>query len=139
TTNVTASLWSNSVVPGVVADSDGSASEIGTKFRSSMAGYITAIRYYKSSTNTGTHIGHLWSSTGTLLATITFTGETTSGWQQATLSTPVAINANTTYIVSYYAPTGHYAEDDGFFATSYSNGPLTALADGFDGPNGVYA
>ena len=39
----------------------------------------------------------LWSATGTLLATATFTNETASGWQQANFSNPVPITAGTTY------------------------------------------
>ena len=52
------------------------------KFRSDVAGQVTGVRFYKGSGNTGTHIGNLWSSTGTLLASATFTGESASGWQQ---------------------------------------------------------
>src|SRR5207249_6642812 len=72
------------------------------------------------------------------LASLTFAGETASGWQQATLSTPVAIAANTTYVVSYYAPAGGYAVNLPYFASSFNTPPLHALADGLDGPNGVY-
>src|SRR5438445_362484 len=72
-------------------------------------------------------------------ATVTYEGETASGWQQATLSTPVAIAANTTYVVSYYAPAGGWAVNLSYFATSsFNSPPLHALADGLDGPNGVY-
>ena len=98
------------------------------KFRSDVAGQITGIRFYKGSGNTGTHVGHLWTTTGTMLATVTFTGETATGWQQATFATPVAITANTTYVASYYAPSGHYAADGGYFASKgVDNGPLHAL------------
>ena len=48
--------------------------EVGVKFRVTQNGYITGFRFYKGAGNTGTHIGHLWSSTGTLLASATFTG-----------------------------------------------------------------
>ena len=51
-----------------------------------------------------------------LLATVTFSGESSTGWQQAQLSTPVALTANTTYIVSYYAPVGRYSATTGYFA-----------------------
>jgi hypothetical protein len=37
-----------------------------------VAGYITGLRFYKGSLNTGPHIGHLWSATGALLAEATF-------------------------------------------------------------------
>ncbi len=36
-------------------------------------GFVTGIRFYKASTNTGTHVGNLWSATGQLLASATFT------------------------------------------------------------------
>jgi hypothetical protein len=90
--------------------------------------------------NTGTHIGHLWSSTGTLLGTATFTGETATGWQQANLSSPVAITANTVYVASYFSPTGDFALDRNYFAgTGVSNPPLQALADGGTGAgDGLY-
>jgi acyl-CoA thioesterase len=42
---------------------------VGVKFLSDVAGFITGIRFYKGATNTGTHVGHLWSADGTLLAT----------------------------------------------------------------------
>jgi len=109
------------------------------RFRSDVAGQVTGVRFYKGSGNTGTHIGHLWSTTGTNLGTVTFTGETATGWQTATFATPVTIAANTTYIVSYYAPVGRYAGDTGYFAASgVDNGPLHALRDGADGANGLY-
>src|SRR3972149_4018871 len=57
-------IWNNSVVPAIVAASDGSAVELGVKFRSDVAGYVTGLRFYKSSSNTGTHVGNLWTSTG---------------------------------------------------------------------------
>ena len=88
-------IWGAGTVPGTVDSGPDSAVELGVKFRSDTAGYITGIRFYKASTNTGTHVGNLWTSTGTLLATATFTNETASGWQQVNFATPVAITANT--------------------------------------------
>lgn len=132
------SLWSSSDTPAVISDSDNAAVELGTKFRSSVATSVTGVKFYKGSTNTGTHTGKLWSSTGTQLATVTFTNETASGWQTATFPTPVAISANTTYVISYHAPNGHYSVDEGYFNTAHTNGTLTALQNGTDGGNGVY-
>ncbi len=48
-------------------DNDTSAVELGVKFRSDVDGFITGIRFYKTSGNTGTHTGTLWSSPGTNL------------------------------------------------------------------------
>jgi hypothetical protein len=53
-------------------------------------------------------------------------------------STPIAITANTTYVVSYRAPRGHYAADEQYFTAAYTNAPLRALADGEQGGNSVY-
>ena len=133
------SIWGPGAVPLRPAATDTNSVEVGVKFRSQTAGRITAIRFYKGSTNTGTHIGHLWTRTGTLLATTTFTNETASGWQEAKLSTPVEIAAGTTYVASYHAPRGDYAFNlDGFAAAGVDSPPLRALRDGEDGGNGVY-
>jgi hypothetical protein len=134
-----ATIWSSSATPVMPSFNDSNAVELGVKFQSSVAGYITGIRFYKGSGNTGTHVGHLWTSSGSLLATATFSGETASGWQQVNFSTPVAIAAGTTYVASYFAPVGHYADDHNYFASSgVTNGPLTALSNSAGGGNGVY-
>jgi hypothetical protein len=80
----------------------------------------------------------LYDATGDLLAQVTFTGETGSGWQQANFSTPVAITAGTTYVAAYFAPNGGYAVDSAGLGSSVSNGPLTALSSGISGGNGLY-
>jgi hypothetical protein len=133
------SLWTAAEVPTVPADPDSAATEVGTKFRADVAGRVTALRFYKGAGNTGTHVGRLWTATGSQLATVTFQNETATGWQQASLSTPVTLTPGTTYVVSYLAPNGRYAGDPGYFATSgVDSGPLHALRDGLDGANGVY-
>ena len=109
------------------------------KFTSDLNGVIKGIRFYKSAANTGTHIGNLWTASGTKLASATFTGETASGWQQVNFATPVPVTAGTVYVASYFAPAGHYAGDGGYFAASgVDNAPLHALKDGVSGGNGVY-
>jgi hypothetical protein len=132
------SVWSASATPGQIA-SDSNAVELGMRFRSEVAGRVTGVRFYKGAGNTGTHTGSLWTSTGTLLATVTFAGETASGWQQMNFSAPVVITANTTYVISYHTNTGNYAVNGGFFTSSgVDNPPLHALANGVDGLTGVY-
>ncbi len=139
TSSVT-TIWSATTVPGTLDDGPDSAVELGVKFRSDIAGSITGIRFYKATANTGTHLGNLWSSTGTLLASATFTGESASGWQQVNFATPVAIAANTVYVGSYHCTVGHYSEDDNYFASKgVDNPPLHALTNGVSGGNGVYA
>ena len=123
---------------------------MGVKFKSDTNGYITGIRFYKASANTGTHIGNLWTSAGQLLASATFTNETASGWQQVNFSQPVAITKNTTYVASYFAPNGHYSQDGSYFYTTPPMGtnptitnvdspPLHALRNTNGVVNGVYS
>src|SRR5260370_327296 len=136
---VPVTLWSASATPAVASQADSSSVELGLKFTSDVAGSISAIRFYKGSANTGTHVGSLWTNSGTLLATATFINETASGWQQVGLGTPVSISANTVYVVSYHVPSGGYSIDRNYFANAgYDNAPLHALRDGASGGNGVF-
>ncbi len=133
-------IWPSNPVPAIEDGGDPGAVELGVKFRSDVPGFITGLRFYKSAANTGTHVGSLWSSAGENLGTVTFTGETASGWQQATFATPVAIEANTVYVASYFAPNGHYSGDLSYFLTEgVDTPPLHALEDGVAGGNGAYA
>ncbi|MBH8555796.1 DUF4082 domain-containing protein [Nostocaceae cyanobacterium CENA357] len=133
------SIWDATATPTIAADPSTSAIEVGVKFRSDVNGYISGIRFYKGTANTGTHVGTLWSNTGTQLARATFTNETASGWQQVNFSNPVAITANTVYVASYHTTVGRYAYDNGFFTNSgVDTLPLHALRNGVSGGNGVY-
>jgi hypothetical protein len=129
----TSSLWSTSATPGTIDSGDTQAVELGVRFSSTTAGYITGIRFYKAAANSGTHIGNLWSSSGQLLATGTFTGETTSGWQTLTFASPVAVTAGTTYVASYHTTSGHYAFNRNYFNSQFTSGNLRVPANG-----GVY-
>ncbi|MEV1169998.1 DUF4082 domain-containing protein [Nonomuraea sp. NPDC049784] len=131
------SLWSDSATPANQS-SDNRAVTLGVKFRSESDGLIESIRFYKGPQNTGTHTGGLWTAGGQLLASVTFTGESASGWQEAYFSTPVTINADTTYIASYHTTSGFYSVTRPYFTSARDRGPLTALEDGFQGGNGVY-
>ncbi|WP_346347371.1 DUF4082 domain-containing protein [Bradyrhizobium sp. dw_411] len=132
------SLFSPTSTPAIVTVNDPNSVELGFKFQASTDGEIIGLRFYKGPDNTGPHVADLWSSSGTLLATATFTNETASGWQQVSFSNPVAITAGTAYVASYHTG-GDYSADPGLFATAQSNGPLTAPASSNSGGNGVYA
>ncbi|MEJ5308916.1 MAG: DUF4082 domain-containing protein [Anaerolineae bacterium] len=134
---VTHSLWDLTAAVG--ADSgDPAAVNLGVKFRSSQDGYITGLRFYKHDANLGPHVGVLWTENGTELDRVTFTNETAYGWQEATFAAPVPVSANTVYVASYYAPSGHYAATGGYFDAEYIHAPLTAPASSSVGGNGVY-
>jgi Domain of unknown function (DUF4082)/Bacterial Ig domain len=133
-------IWSSTATATNADAGPNSLIELGVQFRADSNGCINGIRFYKSVANTGVHVGNLWSSSGALLASATFTGETGSGWQQVNFSNPVAITANTVYVASYHATVGHFSEDLNYFATSgVDNSPLHALANSGGGVNGVYA
>lgn len=131
-------IWPTGTVPGTPSDPESIPIEVGVKFTTTVNGSITGVRFYKGTGNTGTHVAHLWSASGTLLATKTFTGETATGWQQVTFDTPVPVTAGTTYVASYYAPVGRYAADQDGLVQQAGTGPVKALASGPSGGNGVY-
>ena len=132
------SLWPSTAQPLNPASTNKQAIEVGMQFTSNVSGYVTGVRFFKALNDTGTHVGHLWSPKGKLLAAVTFTDETKSGWQLAYFPSPVAVVAKTPYVISYNAPNGNYAADSGFFTNALSNPPLFGLADGENGPSGVY-
>ena len=112
--------------------------ELGVKIQVTQASSLFAVRYYKASKETGSHTARIWSTTGTLLASVTFIGESGAGWQQQTLATPVALAANTTYVVSVNA-NARYSTTTGGLATQVVSGPLRSVADGQNGVFGASA
>jgi len=136
TTGCPCSIW-GSPVPTIIDAGPDNPVELGVAFRADSNGLVTGVRFYKSAANTGTHVGNLWSSNGTLLATATFGTETASGWQHVNFSTPVAVTANTVYVMSYHTNRGHFSVDRNYFTVGVDNPPLHALANGVSG-YGVY-
>ena len=134
------SIFPPDAAPMIFDQNDSTPEELGMRFYSDRSGWISAIRFYKPAASTGNHIGHLWTNNGTLLGTATFTNETASGWQVAQLNPPVAITANTPYVVSYWHESGHLAIDTGYFAfRGVDRPPLHALVDYSPyGRNGLY-
>jgi hypothetical protein len=131
-------LFNPASAPSIVTVNDPNSVELGFKFQASSAGEITGLRFYKGEENTGAHVANIWSSSGTLLATQTFSNETTSGWQQVNFATPLTVSAGTTYVASYHT-SGDYSVDPNYFATSHTSGPLTAPSSSTSAGNGVYA
>ena len=127
-------LFATNAVPGTPSANDSSAVELGVRFTPSVSGSVLGVRYYQGAGNTGTHLGSLWSTSGTLLAQLTFPASSSIGWQSADFASAVSVTAGTTYVVSYFAPNGHYSADANFFASTYTSGVLSASA----GTDGVY-
>jgi len=127
-------LFAADAVPTQITDPDTVPVELGVKFVPAQSGSVLGVRFYRGPSNTGAHPVTLWSSTGTKLATVTVPSSTVVGWQVGYFTSPVAVTAGTTYVVSYFAPNGGYSGDNQFFTSTWTNGPLSAPA----GSNGVY-
>ena len=117
-------------------DSDGAGVnyELGMKFKSSVNGKLTAIKFYKASKESGVHVGRIWSSSGAQLASVTFSNESASGWQIQKLSAPLSISANTVYVITVNTGNSYYVDTVNGLANSVSNGPLKTIV----GNNGVF-
>lgn len=123
------SLWPLNPTPVTVSANDSDPIELGVQFLSDIECEITAIRFYKSAQNTGTHYVSLWNSLGEPLVQQIATGETASGWQTITLEVPMLVNAGEQYTASYFAPVGRYSTNPGYFTPgSITSGPLTGVA-----------
>jgi Ca2+-binding RTX toxin-like protein len=135
---LTRTLFTGNEIPAVQTDTDPNGVNLGVKFVATQAGTIVGVKYYKGILDTSDHVGSLWSSTGTLLASATFTNESTSGWQTAIFSNPVTVTGGTPYVVSYHS-NGHYADTTGFFADTYGNGPLSVAGNASGTGNSYFA
>ncbi len=107
--------------------------EFGVKVQVSSASQLTAIRFFKDSQETGSHVGRVWSASGTLLGSVTFAGESASGWQQQALASPVTLQPGLTYVVSVNANAFFVVTGAGL-ASSLTSGPLSTVVGG----NGVF-
>lgn len=106
--------------------------ELGTKFKSSVAGTVLGVRIYTTAAEaSGTHQVRLWNTNGTLVSgphAWPITGGT-AGWKSFTLPAPVSILANTYYIVSVTASPGtsnRYARTAAGFNAPINSGNLRA-------------
>jgi len=114
--------------------------ELGMRFQSSVAGQLTAIRFWKDSSETGPHTGHLWGPTGILLASVTFSAESASGWQTQALVPPVAVAPNTVHTVSVNTGNTYYVDTVLGLRSRITSGHLQSIlrANGVYGPAGTY-
>jgi hypothetical protein len=108
--------------------------EFGVKVSVDQPMTLTAIRFWKSSAETGTHVGNVWTSSGALLGSVTFTNETAAGWQQQALTTPLGLQPGSVYVVSVNANAFFSITAQGL-QTQVIAGPLRSVA---DGANGVF-
>jgi hypothetical protein len=108
--------------------------EMGVKFTVDEAMRLNGIRWFKSRSETGSHVANLWTTSGLLLASTTATNETASGWQEATFASPPLLQAGSVYIASVNA-NSFYNTTVGGLATQVISGPVRTVV---GQANGVY-
>ncbi len=101
--------------------------EVATQFSSTVNGTIKGLRFYRAPGETGDNILHLWSDSGSLLASGRFVdnGSHPSGWQEVAIG-GVAVTAGTLYRVSVNTNTMQSKTTCGL-SPVVTNGPMTAL------------
>ena len=96
-------LYDASVVPTSEQTDGGQQVVVGVQMNFSVAGTITAIRYYRAQNEaaTGNHWGNIWNTAGNNLAYVLFdeTGCPSESWARMALTTPLAVTAGTVYVV----------------------------------------
>jgi len=119
-------------------DPDPQAVELGLKFQTDRPGVITGVAFRRYPANVGPFLAHLWTADGDMLAEATM--NTSDGFPYLRFATPVPVDADQTYVASYYTPSGHYASTDAFFTDTdpaLDAAPFRIFALP-DGPAGVY-
>ena len=124
-------------VPATTAGAEGSTWEQGLEFSSSVSGQITHIRFWKAPGEADGHSGKIWTTSGTLLASVNFACETPSGWQEAQLATPLQITAGVRYRVTYNVQ-NVIAKTFNVLNSPLSRGPLTGWGSYFSAGAGSF-
>jgi hypothetical protein len=110
---------------------------LGVQFKSSVTGFVKGVRFFSPDdvpATPGTFTGQLWTTSGLLLASGTFTSVTADSWNELLFSEPILITAATTYVASYHTDAIKYVRSTGGLSAPVTNGPLTAQVGG-----GVFA
>ena len=140
TSSARCSLWGDTAVPAVAAQTTPAPSSWASSSSSTSPATITGIRFYKGAGNTG-HARRppLDAARARCSPRRPSPARRRPGWQQVDFATPVAITANTTYVVSYYAPAGGYAVNGGYFDDDRRRQrPAARAVQHGVGRNGVY-
>jgi hypothetical protein len=133
--------------PATVDSADASPYTFGMRFKVAADGHVKGARFYKATTNTGTHTAFLWSinqtsgAFGSILAQKNFSGESASGWQSVTFDAEVAVTPGTIYKIGVFMPAGHYSYTTSYFTSDVVNGNITGVANDDSDPrrrNGTF-
>lgn len=116
-----------------VAQVDGNDYALGTEYRANVDITITHIRVYAPAgeTNMAGRTGKIWSTTGSVLSSISLPDDLPTGWSSHALTVPVERTANQRWIVSYDTGGNYGALIDGLLSSDVNSGDsaVTALRD----------
>jgi hypothetical protein len=111
--------------------SDPTSYELGTQYHVNTAVTVTAVRVWAGpgSVAVTARRGHIWTTVGTLAATITMADTLPGGWSTYTLDTPISYNTSDEFVVSYTTG-GNYGVVSGGLSGSVNSGDgaLTAVS-----------
>lgn len=95
------SIW-GTTISNITSGGIGTSYELGTKFQSSAAGKISAIRVYSAANESGNHTARIWRNSDNTVVGVPYTMNFggTAGWVTYTLPTSVEITAGTEYTVT---------------------------------------
>lgn len=128
------SIWNGQVPdhnPVTTIDPASGPVELGETIHATENGYIHAVRFYKSIQDTATsHTVNVWSATGDNLATAVSNHETTTGWQDVQLASPLRIYQGQNYVISYFVTSEIYVSSPNAQASQSGDGPLKGNANG---------
>lgn len=132
------SMWPDGSVPPVIADPNSRSIELGTEFSASSNGTVTAARFFQGSANTAPVTATLWSTDGTVLGTTPIPAGP-DGWREIPFDTPIPIQADRNYVISYRASQGNHSADPDAFdgGATVGTGWLTALRGLFTYGSGI--
>jgi|GEM_PF-4619495 len=136
----TYSIFPASASPSLQNENDGPSIETGVRFRVTQYGMISAIRFYRSPSDMGTHHATLWTNTGdTLSSSGTVSLEAGGGWKTIPLPEPVPVVPGNLYVASVFAQSGFYvSEPFGYCCNDLGAGPVYGIAFDSSAMNGIY-
>lgn len=137
-----ASLFT-SETPSGVNNSDGTPGiTFGVSLMFAVAGTVTAVRFFSTTTVSGAYTGAVWQVTaddnpgpgaGTLLGSDVLVGSPAAGaWVNIPLDPVVAVTPGVLYRAGVHSAAGRYVNSGGVFGSAVVNGDLTAPANGSD-------
>lgn len=129
--------------PSGVNNSDGAPGiAFAVSFMVAVAGTITGVRFFSTTTVSGTYTAGVWQVTnddnpgpgaGTLLGSDVLVGTPAAGaWVTIPLTTPVAVTPGTLYRAGVHSGAGRYVNSPAVFGSPVVSGDLTAPANGSD-------